>query len=74
MFNLQGQDGVQLKMLGLSHRTWPSFFFFGGGGGGGMCVPSLNLKINKINVVLHFEGGAMSLWMFYCFSSSLLQF
>ena len=72
MFNLQGQDGVQLKMLGLSHRTWPSFFF--GGGGGGMCVPSLNLKINKINVVLHFEGGAMSRWMFYCFSSSLLQF
>ena len=72
MFNLQGQDGVQLKMLGLSHRTWPSFF--GGRGGGGMCVPSLNLKINKINVVLHFEGGAMSLWMFYCFSSSLLQF
>lgn len=59
-------------MLGLSHRTWPSFFF--GGGGGGMCVPSLNLKINKINVVLHFEGGAMSLWMFYGFSSSLLQF
>ena len=70
---MQGQDGVQLKMLGLSHRTWPSFFW-GAGGGGGMCVPSLNLKINKINVVLHFEGGAMSLWMFYCFSSSLLQF
>lgn len=45
---------MQLKMLGLSHRTWPSFFG-GGGGRGGMYVPSLNLKINKINVVLKRE-------------------
>ena len=73
MFNLQGQDGVQLKMLRIESQDLAVFFFWGGGGGG-MYVPSLNLKINKINVVLHFEGGAMSLWMFYCFSSSLLQF
>ena len=73
MFNLQGQDGVQLKMLRIESQDL-AVFFFGGAGGGGMYVPSLNLKINKINVVLHFEGGAMSLWMFYCFSSSLLQF
>ena len=47
MFNLKGQDGVQLKMFRLSHRTWPSFFF--GGGGGVMYVQSLKNKTLQPN-------------------------